>query len=49
MNRSGIDIFNTSIDNRKNNIQNSRENKNTNKKNDKKDDSLLDYQAKNRR
>ena len=47
MNRSDIDIFNISIDNRENNIQNNRENKNTSKKNDKKDDNLLDYQAKN--
>ena len=47
MNRSDIDIFNISIDNRENNIQNNRENKNTSKKNDKKEESLLDYQTKN--
>ena len=46
MKRSGNNIFYTSIDNRKNDIQNNRENKNTNKKNDKKDESLLDYQIK---
>ena len=36
MNRSGNDILNTSIDNRKNNILHKRENKNANKKKDRK-------------